>query len=212
MRLNKYQFYCGLVSCYDWICSDPTRPHINGVSISVKSDLVTIAATDGHGLARYQWTEPDPQFENLNIIIHGLSVKKLINVIKSDFSSVQKRDSAKTHYVNLDSKDGKYRIQIERDRGLPSDTFHIAINDVEFPPIDQVIPKNYGEPADLEDGFIGIGAELLCRATQSYLKISYERKGETGLMLNLQGRLDPMVITSEICEELLVVVMPMRIK
>jgi DNA polymerase-3 subunit beta len=125
--------------CAYSISSDETRPHINGALFQGDGKILRMVTTDGHRLSKVECRVQESGFYNFNMVIPQKGILEIRRLLG---------DTEDT--VSIGSLDGsvflKRKVEVEKATDdQPAVTADVCLSskliETEFPPYDQVIPK-----------------------------------------------------------------------
>jgi DNA polymerase-3 subunit beta len=123
------------------ISHDETRPHINGALFEGDGKILRMVTTDGHRLSKAEFKIDESVFFNFSMVLPSKAVAEVKHLLEDRSGS-----------VSIGSKDGsvflRRVIEIEKgeDGGAAQSAEFVLVSkliDAEFPPYDQVIPKQH---------------------------------------------------------------------
>ncbi len=136
----KEKHLAGMIDrCAYSISSDETRPHINGALFQGDGKILRMVTTDGHRLSKVECRVQESGFYNFNMVIPQKGILEIRRLLG---------DSEDT--VSIGSLDGsvflKRKVEVEKATDdQPAVTADVCLSskliETEFPPYDQVIPK-----------------------------------------------------------------------
>lgn len=113
------------------VCKDETRFHLNGVLIECNGSVTRMVSTDGHRLTRCEGWAPGPRIAGA--ILPAKAAKEIARLIKAVDRTVSWAVTATHLYVRC----GGWDIVAK-------------LIDAQFPPYEQVIPKDHDKCASVE--------------------------------------------------------------
>jgi DNA polymerase-3 subunit beta len=121
------------------ISHDETRPHLNGALFEGDGKILRMVTTDGHRLSKAEFKIEESVFFNFSMVLPVKAVPEIKHLLEDGMGT-----------VSVATKDGSVFLRrvIEVDKGEdggPGQTAEFLLVskliDAEFPPYDQVIPK-----------------------------------------------------------------------
>lgn len=184
------------------ISTDETRRALNCLCLEASGIALTALSTDGHRLARYALSPLEvPTTESGAVLIPLSIVKDLQRAIKKE----------KVGTVTIDTgKIGAETVAIEVRPAGVSFRFPKRADDVQFPPWRQILPKHDQDRAGVR--WVGVNAYYLADAQEAFNDATAGRHSLGCVQVEFGGELDPMVVSSDTCRNLTIIVMPARVK
>jgi len=121
------------------ISHDETRPHINGALFEGDGKILRMVTTDGHRLSKAEFKIDDSFYFNFSMVVPGKTITEMKHLLDEGVGA-----------ISLCEKDGSLylRCVVDIERGEKPSGDQTAevlmvskLVDTEFPPYDQVIPK-----------------------------------------------------------------------
>jgi DNA polymerase III sliding clamp (beta) subunit (PCNA family) len=183
------------------ISKDESRQALNSLYLSLDGDTLIAASSDGHRLAKYVRkldgaTEGEKR-ESGSCLVSRYTVEEVQRQIKKMTVGVVRIDSA-TRSIDIAPSNVRF---LYADR-----------SECTFPPIDAVIPTIDEERPGLR--WIGIDTRYLADAAAAFRDVlEMKRTEEPAMCVEPTGaELDPIRLTEEGAPELVIVLMPMRVR
>ena len=191
LEISNQTLRAALVAAIPHVSEDWTRPHLNSVCVSVREGKLTICATDGHRLAR--WDENTDAIGTFEILI-PLDAAKTIAKFTAEKGIVDPMTTL--------LHDGKTLTVKRHER---SATFQTV--DAKFPMFEEVMPRSIGNTRPSL-----FNAEYMADACKAFKDASkvLGLKENAALFFEATGENDPCLFTSEQITQLRVVIMPQR--
>ncbi len=145
------------------VCNDETRFHLNGVFFESDGSKARMVSTDGHRLSKVERTIPNGPKLSAGVIIPKKGLLEMKKVLES---GPQCKIAIKTPHLFL----------VQDDLAIA-----VKLIDAQFPPYDQVIPKEHKKVITIDRGrFIDAlrRAQLMSSETRG-VKIAATREGVT---------------------------------
>ncbi len=192
LEISLPTFRAALAALIPCVSTDETRPHLNSVLFDVKAGQLTIVSTDGHRLAR--WDDTTENTGSAFSFQVSLKVAKELYRLAGD-----KGITVPTVILNYHPEFKEVAVNL----GVVSARYPTV--DQQFPPYEQIMPRETGEMAQFNAGY-------LCDAAKAF-KDAWKALGnrnEVGVYFESSGEYGPSLATSETLTQLRVVIMPMR--
>ena len=123
------------------ICSDETRPHINGALFQGDGKVVRMVTTDGHRLTKAEVKFEETGFYNFSMVVPNKAIGEIKRLLEDC-----------TAKVSIGSYEGSIFLRTEvevekRSEGASAQNAEVMLAakliESDFPPYDQVIPKGH---------------------------------------------------------------------
>jgi hypothetical protein len=180
------------------ISKDEKRAALNSLYLSLDGDMLTAASTDGHRLAKYT--------RKLDDGAPGSRAKGSCLISRYTVEQVQRQIKKMTvGLVTIDTTKRTIDIAPSNVRFIYADR-----DEVEFPPLDAVIPNIDTERDGLR--WFCLSTTYLAEAGAAFADVLELRKSrEPAVRVEMTGgQLDPVLLTEAGAPELVIVLMPQR--